>query len=167
MEQTCKNNNNEQTSITNNEVSLVQVLRDTMVLTRLHASEPSVFSGDPLKFLEWSTSSKALIERPCTNPTDRLFYLQKYISGEARSVLEGSFYRRHDVAYDQAWEALNARYGHPFVIQRAFREKLNNWPKIGSRESVKLRELTMPYVKGLQVLNDCEENQKILQKLPW
>lgn len=166
MEQTCKNNNNEQTSITNNEVSLVQVLRDTMVLTRLHASEPSVFSGDPLKFLEWSTSSKALIERPCTNPTDRLFYLQKYISGEARSVLEGSFYRRHDVAYDQAWEALNARYGHPFVIQRAFREKLNNWPKIGSRESVKLRQLTMPYVKGLQVLNDCEENQKILQKLP-
>lgn len=166
MGQTCKNNNNEQTSITNNEVSLVQVLRDTMVLTRLHASEPSVFSGDPLKFLEWSTSSKALIERPCTNPTDRLFYLQKYISGEARSVLEGSFYRRHDVAYDQAWEALNARYGHPFVIQRAFREKLNNWPKIGSRESVKLRQLTMPYVKGLQVLNDCEENQKILQKLP-
>ena len=25
----------------------------------------------------------------------------------------------------------------------------------------------MPYVKGLQVLNDCEENKKMLQKLHW
>ncbi|GAA6099024.1 uncharacterized protein LOC114840354 isoform X2, partial [Tachysurus ichikawai] len=30
-----------------------------MVLTRLPAPEPSVFSGDPLKFLEWSASFKA------------------------------------------------------------------------------------------------------------
>ncbi|KAL1279105.1 hypothetical protein QQF64_025778 [Cirrhinus molitorella] len=146
-----------------------------MVLSRLPTPEPSVFSGDPLKFLEWRTSFKALIERRCTNPADKLFYLQKYVSGEAQSVLEGSFYRKDDEAYDQAWEALNARYGHPFVIQRAFREKLNNWPKIGSRESIKLRQFSdfltacsnaMPHIKGLQVLNDCEENQKMLQKLP-
>lgn len=45
-----------------------------------------------------------------------------------------------DEAYSQAWEALNAQYGHPFVIQRAFRDKLNNWPKIGSRESVKVTQ---------------------------
>ncbi|KAI2647804.1 Gypsy retrotransposon integrase-like protein 1 [Labeo rohita] len=147
----------------------------TVVLSRIPAPEPSVFSGDPLKFLEWRTSFKALIERRCTNPADNLFYLQKYVSGEAQSVLEGSFYRKDDEAYDQAWEALNSRYGHPFVIQRAFREKLNNWPKIGSRESAKLRQFSdfltacsnaMPHIKGLQVLNDCEENQKMLQKLP-
>ncbi len=134
-----------------------------MVLSRLPAPEPSVFTGEPLKFLEWKTSFKALIERRCTNPADKLFYLQKYVSGEAQSVLEGSFYRKDDEAYDQAWEALNSRYGHPFVIQRAFREKLNNWPKIGSRESVKLRQFSdflttcsnaMPHIKGLQVLND-------------
>ncbi|KAL6479864.1 hypothetical protein MHYP_G00108970 [Metynnis hypsauchen] len=174
-DQTFNNNNNEQTNCTNNEASLVQVLRDTMVLTRLPAAEPSVFSGDPLKFLEWSASFKALIERRCTNSADRLFYLQKYISGEARSVLEGHFYRKDDEAYDQAWKTLNARYGHPFVIQCAFREKLKNWPKIGSRESVKLRQYSdfliacsnaMPYIKGLQVLNDCEQNQKMLQRLP-
>ena len=116
----------------------------------------------------------SLIERRCINPADRLFYLQKYISGKARSILEGSFYRKDDEAYDQAWEALNARYGHPFVIQRAYKEKLNNWPKIGSRESVKMRQFSdfltacsnaMPHIKGFQVLNDSEENQKMLQKL--
>ncbi|KAL1250801.1 hypothetical protein QQF64_018597 [Cirrhinus molitorella] len=174
-EQACKTDNEKQTNHTIGEASVVQALHDTMVLSRLPTPEPSVFSGDPLKFLEWRTSFKALIERRCKNPADKLFYLQKYVSGEAQSVLEGSFYRKDDEAYDQAWEALNARYGHPFVIQRAFREKLNNWPKIGSRESVKLRQFSdfltacsnaMPHIKGLQVLNDCEENQKMLQKLP-
>ncbi|XP_060759736.1 uncharacterized protein LOC132870171 [Neoarius graeffei] len=174
-DQTCKNSKNEQPNNTINDAFLTQAVHDTMVLSRLPAPEPSVFTGDPLKFISWSTSFKTLIERRCTNPADRLFYLQKYISGEARSVLEGTFYRKDDEAYEQAWKALNARYGHHFVIQRAFREKLKNWPKIGSRDSVKLRQFSdfltacsnaMPHVKGLQVLNDCEENQKMLQKLP-
>lgn len=133
-EQLHQNYGNGQSDNVSKEVSLVQALHDTMALTRLPAPEPSVFSGDPLKFIEWSTSFKALIERRCTNPADRPFYLQKYISGEAQSVLEGSFYRKDEEAYNQAWEALNARYGHPFVIQRAYREKLNNWPKISSRD---------------------------------
>lgn len=158
-----------------NEASIVQALQGSMALSRLPVPEPSVFSGDPLKFTEWSTSFRALIERRCSNPADRLFYLQKYIDGEARSALEGSFFRKDEQAYQQAWEKLNSRYGHSFVVQRAFREKLNQWPKIGSKEYLKLREFSdflqscsdaMPHVKGLQVLNDCEENQKMLVKLP-
>ena len=158
-----------------NETSLAQALQESMALTRLPVPEPSIFSGDPLKFIEWSTSFKALIERRCLNSTDRLFYLQKYISGDAKSALEGSFYRKDEQAYQEAWEKLNTRYGHSFVVQRAFREKLNRWPKIGAKEYVKLREFSdflqscsdaMPHVKGLQVLNDCEENQRMLVKLP-
>ncbi len=146
-----------------------------MALTRLPLPEPPIFSGDPLKFTEWSASFKALKERRCSSPADRLFYLEKYIGGEARSALEGSFYRKDEEAYQQAWEKLNDRYGHSFVVQRAFREKLNRWPKIGAKEYVKLREFSdflqscssaMPHIKGLQVLNDCEENQKMLVKLP-
>lgn len=169
------NYGNVQSNNASKEVSLVQALHETMALIRLPAPKPSVFLGDPLKFIEWSAGFKALIERKCTNPADRLFYLQKYISGEARSVLEGSFYRKDEEAYSQAWEALNARYGHPFVMQRAYREKLNNWPKNSSRDSVKLRQYSnfltacsnaMPHIKGPRVLNYCEENQRMLQKLP-
>lgn len=65
------------------------------------------------KFLEWRKSFKARIERRCIDPADRLFYLQKYINGEARSVVEGSFYRKDDEAYNQAWEALNAGTASP------------------------------------------------------
>lgn len=158
-----------------NEVCLVQAMQESMALTRLPVPEPSVFSGDPLKFIEWSTSFKALIEARCFNAPDKLFYLQKYIDGEARSVLEGSFYRKDEQAYQQAWKKLDERYGHSFVVHRAFREKLNRWVKIGAREYIKLREFSdflqscndaIPHIKGLQVLNDCEENQKILVKLP-
>ena len=157
------------------EALVVQALHDTMVLTRLPAPEPTIFLGDPLNFIEWSTSFKTLIERRCTNPADRLFYLQKYTGGKARSVLEGSFFRKDAEAYDQAWATLNTRYGHPFVIQSAFRDKLNNWPKIERREADKLRQFSdfltacsnaMEHVKGLQVLNDCEENKKLVKKLP-
>ena len=83
----------------------------------LHADKKS------LSCLCFPESPNLLIERRCTNAADKLFYLQKYIGGEARSVFEGTFFRKDDEAYDQAWETLQARYGHPFVIQRAFREK--------------------------------------------
>ncbi|XP_030594029.1 uncharacterized protein LOC115786126 [Archocentrus centrarchus] len=161
--------------VTKNESAIVQAVQESIALTRLPAPEPTVFYGDPLKFIEWSTSFKALIERRCSNPADRLFYLQRYIAGEAKSTLEGSFYRKDEEAYKQAWDRLDARYGHSFIVQRAFREKLNKWPKIGGKEYVKLREFSdflqtcsnaMPHIKGLQVLNDCEENQKLLVKLP-
>lgn len=161
--------------ITKSESAIVQAVQESIALTRLPVPEPTVFYGDPLKFVEWSASFKALIERRCSNPADRLFYLQKYIAGEAKSTLEGSFYRKDEEAYKQAWDRLNARYGHSFVVQRAFREKLNKWPKIGGKEYVKLREFSdflqtcsnaLPHIKGLQVLDDCEENQKLLVKLP-
>lgn len=158
-----------------NEASLVQALKESLAMTRLPAPEPFMFTGDPLKFTEWRTCFKALIETSCTNPAHRLYYLKKYISGEALSVLEGTFYRSDEEAYTQAWDALNKRYGHPFIVQRAFRGKLSSWPKIGPKESLKLREFSdfliscknaMPYVHGLKVLDDCQENQKLLQKLP-
>lgn len=72
-------NNNEHATNANKEASLVRALQDTMALTRLPTPEPSVFSGDPLKFVEWRTSFKALTERRCIDPADRLFYLQRYI----------------------------------------------------------------------------------------
>ena len=151
--------------MTKNEAHLVQALQEAMALTRLPVPEPTIFFGDPLKFTEWSSSFKALIERRCSNPADRLFYLQKYVAGGAKSVLEGSFYRKDKEAYEQAWDRLNARYGYSFVLQQAFREKLNGWPKIWGKEYLKLIECSeflltcsnaMAHVKGLQVLNDCE-----------
>lgn len=60
-------------------------------------------------------------------------------------------------------------------MQRAFRDKLAKWPKISSKDAEGLRTFSdflnaclqaKPYVKGLEILSDCEENQKLLQKVP-
>lgn len=75
------------------EAALVHALKESLTMTRLPAPEPFIFTGDPLKFTEWSTCFRALIETSCSDPAHRLFYLKKYIDGEALCVLEGTFYR--------------------------------------------------------------------------
>ncbi|KAL7859454.1 hypothetical protein SRHO_G00146010 [Serrasalmus rhombeus] len=125
--------------------------------------------------MEWKSSFQFLIDKRCISSAEKLFYLKKYVGGPARKALDGTFYRNDNVAFQDAWSKLNQRYGQPFTIQRAFRTKLANWSKIQPKDALGLRDLSdfliscqeaMPYVKGLEILNDCEENQKIVQKLP-
>lgn len=151
------------------------VFQDSLAMSRLPVPEPSVFAGDPIRFIEWKFSFIALIEGKCISSAEKLFYLKRYVSGPVSKALEGIFFRTDDEAYHDAWEKLNCRYGQPFAIQRAFREKLANWPKVHSKDAIGLRnfsdflsacENAIPHVKGLQILNDYQENQKLIQKLP-
>lgn len=52
-------------------------------------------------------------------------------------------------SYHAAWHLLNERYGEPFVIAKAFRDKLHSWPKVASKESADLR-------KFVDFLHSCE-----------
>ena len=116
-----------------------------------------------------------MLDKKGISAADKLYYLKKYISGSARKCLDGTFFRNDEEAYKDAWKKLEQRYGQAFVIQRAFRDKLSNWPKVLSKDAQGLRDfadfanaclLAMPHVKGLEILNDCEENQKLIKKLP-
>ena len=156
-------------------LNLTQSLISSLSLNRLPAPEPTTFSGEPLDFVDWKMSFAALIDRQPLSPSEKLFYLKHYLAGEALRAVEGFFYRNSNDAYEGAWKVLQERYGSPFVIQRAFRDKLTQWPKVGPNDPFALRGLAdflqscveaMPHVKGLSILNDCEENHKILKKLP-
>ena len=155
--------------------ALAQALQDTMTLNRLPVSKPSVFTGDPLQFVEWQASFTALIDQKGISTSQKFHYLKQYLGGEAREVVEGTFFRTDDNAYAQAWEKLRKRYGQPFVVQRAFQKKIKLWPKIGPKDYIGVRRFfdflnsccdAIPFVPSLGILNDCKENQKILQKLP-
>ena len=117
----------------------------------------------------------SLIYSKAISSADKLYYLRKYVGGPARKTLEGTFYRTDSEAYTDAWSKLNQRYGQPFVIQRAFREKLTEWTKIQPKDAEGLRDFSdflnacqdaMSHVKSLEILNDCEENRKLVNKLP-
>ncbi|KAK0130929.1 hypothetical protein N1851_034390 [Merluccius polli] len=154
---------------------LAQAVQDSIAVNRLPTPEPSVFNGNPIHFIEWKASFISLIDQRNIPAADKLYYLKKYVTGAARRTLDGVFYRNDDEAYQDAWNKLNHRYGQPFVIQRAFRDKLASWPKLQAKDSEGLRNFSdflnacqeaIPHVMGLQILNDCEENQKLVQKLP-
>ncbi|XP_067295957.1 uncharacterized protein [Pseudorasbora parva] len=154
---------------------LVQAFHEGMAMSKLPVPEPPVFTGDPIHFIEFKQCFMALIDKNNISSADKMFYLKKYVSGFARKALEGTFFRTDDEAYQDAWCRLNNRYGQPFVIQKAFRERLASWPRIHPKDAIGLQAFSdflnacqgaMPHVKGLQILNDYQENQKLVLKLP-
>ncbi|KAJ8015422.1 hypothetical protein DPEC_G00025950 [Dallia pectoralis] len=154
---------------------LTQALINSLSINRLPAPEPPKFSGEALKYVDWKMSFMALIGHQPLPVHEKMFYLKNYLSGEARKAVEGFFYRNSEEAYQGALKVLEERYGNHFIVQRAFRDKLMKWPKVGSSDPAALREFAdflqgcvaaMPHVKGLAILDDCDENHKLLRKLP-
>lgn len=94
----------------------------------------------------------SLVDRKKISSADKLYYLKKYVSGSAHKCLEGTFYRSDDEAYADAWTKLDRRYGQPFVIQRAFRDKLPKWLKIQSKDAEGLRTFS-------DFLNACQQRE--------
>ena len=158
-----------------NSSDLINVLAEAISANRLPTPEPAVFTGDPLKYKDWRMSFETLIDRKNIPQKEKLYYLRHYLGGTAKTAVEGFFLLGTEAAYGSAWQLLEKRFGDPFIIGKAFRNKLHDWPKINSRDARELRdfadflrscEAAMPHIKTLEVLNDCNENQKILLKLP-
>lgn len=163
------------TSANEGTAELVKMLASALSANRIPVPEPSMFTGDPLKYNDWKLSFQTIIDQKSIQDKEKLYYLRRYVGGQVRQALDGYFLLGTESAYVAAWEILEERYGNPFVIAKAYRDKLQAWPKIGSKDSFELREFVdflhscetaMAYIKTLEILNDCNENRKILSKLP-
>lgn len=155
--------------------NLAEAIASSLSLNRLPVPEPTIFAGDPLKFVDFKMSFTILIDRKPIPVSEKMLYLKSYLTGEAHKAVEGFFYRSSEDAYEGAWSVLKDRYGNPFVVQKAYRDKLMKWAKIGPNDCLALRDFAdslkgcaeaKPHVKGLAILNDSEENHKMLKKLP-
>ena len=111
---------------------LIQVQQSTIAKlleiqdqNRLPLPEPGVFSGDPLKYTMWIKAFETLIESRTIRPRERLHFLGKYVSGEAKEVVNGFMLLDGEDAYQKAKEMLAKRFGDPFTIATAFRKKLD------------------------------------------
>ncbi|MEW8545262.1 MAG: DUF1759 domain-containing protein [Candidatus Thiodiazotropha sp.] len=156
-------------------LSLVKSLTEQVNLGRLPAPEPSVFTWDPLKYPGWKVDFSMLIEQRKIPPAERIHYLKKYLSGTAKEAVENFFLISSDTAYDEAKNLLDERFGDPYVIGSAFRDKLEKWPKIAPKDCnslqrfadfVKQCQTAMDSIGTLKCLNDDRENRKFLSKLP-
>ena len=122
-------------------VSLLKAVTDSLNINRLPAPEPPDFGGDPLKYPSWRGSFTTLIESRQIPAAERLYYMRRYLRGEAKEAVEGLFYLSTEEAYDSAMKILNDRFGNPFIISETFRDKLESWPKVGSNDANALRRL--------------------------
>jgi len=156
-------------------LELTKSLSEQLALSRLPPPEPGIFNGDPLKYPGWKSAFQTLIERKSIPSSEKVHYLRKYLGNEVREVVSNFFLIGTDDAYEEAKRLLDQRYGDPFVVANAFRDKLEKWPKIQSRDGYGLRRFSdflkqchtaMASVGSLSVLNDERENRKMLGKLP-
>ena len=155
--------------------AIITAITDSISLSRLPVPEPTVFSGEPIQYPDWKSCFHALIDRKALPSSDKMYYLKRYVGGAAREAISGLFLQNSSEAYERAWSVLDERFGHPFIITKAYRDKLQRWPKIGVRDHQGLRKFAdflssvltaMQVIQGLNVLNDYIENQKLLVKLP-
>jgi hypothetical protein len=103
------------TGATNPDLVQAQLTAITKLLevqnqNRLPLPEPGVFSGNPLQYPK---SFETLIESRAINPAERLHFLGKYVSGEAKEVVNGFMLLDGDDAYTKAKEMLAKRFGDP------------------------------------------------------
>ncbi|KAJ8018961.1 hypothetical protein HOLleu_42745 [Holothuria leucospilota] len=144
--------------------NLSKDLSHQISLNRLPLPEPEVFSGDPLKYPGWKSAIDLLLEKKGISPSEKLFYLKRYISGPPKDALEGYLLVPTATTYSEARKLLDKRYGNNLVIADAFRSKLEQWPNIQPNDGIGLRkfadflmqcESAMHLVKGsLSFLDD-------------
>ncbi len=154
---------------------LTRSLAEQITLGRLPAPEPGIFTGDPLAYPGWKSAFETLIENRGIPPAEKFHYLKRYLGGHAKEAVEGYFLLNTEAAFEEAKALLHTRYGNPFVVADAFRNKLLSWSKISTRDSLGLRcyadflrqcLTAMRTVESLRVLHDEQENRKMITKLP-
>ena len=134
-----------------------------------------VFAGDPLQYPTWNSSFSALIDSKPMDAQTKLNFLSQYVSGKPKQVVDQYILIGTEDAYKSARALLQERYGNCNVVGSAFMNKLENWPRIGVRDSEALRDLSdflqkiiaaRESIPSLAVLDFAKENVKILAKLP-
>ena len=127
-----------------------------------------MFSGDPLLYASWKSAYETLIDHKNITPSEKNHCLKRYLGGKAMEGVEGYFLLSTEEAYIEARQKLDVRFDYPFVVGKAFRDKLDKWHRVASHDGLSLRkyETAMNTISSLNALNDDREIKKIQNKLP-
>ena len=136
---------------------------------------PEKFGGDLFTYPYWKQSFYAIIDDNATTVAQKLVHLSRSTTGEAHEAIKGLLSLNTQDAYDQAMALLERRYGDPFLVAQACKEKIMNWPAIKSGQGRELRKFSdhlqyclvaMNTIQYMEYLNSQDANSLILTKLP-
>ena len=151
------------------------VIAEGMQASKLPPPQLRVFEGNPLEWPTWKAAFETVVEKRTTTDSERILYLQQYLSGEPRKIIEGYQFVPSPTAYQEAKQKLEKRFGNSSVVADAFRHKLESWPRIPPRDGKALREfadflktceLAMSSIEDLKTLNTQYGNKQLLKVLP-
>ena len=135
--------------------------------------KPPVFDGNILEYPKWENAFDALIEDQVVLPNYKLYYVGEYTSGAAQKTISGFLGLRTDDAYKRARKVLKERFGDPFRIYEAYRDKLRNWsPCVTSAELQEFSDFlvmtqeTMKSIKYLEELESYSTIRELAARLP-
>ena len=132
------------------QLTTISKLLEIQNQSRLPLPDPGVFSGDPLQYPVWAKAFETLIESRAINSAEKLHYLGKYVSGEAKAIVEGFMLLDGDDTYERAKKQLSKRFGNSFAVASAFRKRLDEWPQVAANDGHGLR-------KYADLLVQCEK----------
>lgn len=75
-------------SLVQAQLDVISKLLEVQNQNRLPLPEPGIFNGNPLQFLIWLQAFETLIEGRAINPAERLHFLGKYVTGEAKELIK-------------------------------------------------------------------------------
>ncbi|XP_038055409.1 uncharacterized protein LOC119727556 [Patiria miniata] len=78
------------------------------------------FNGDPLQYPLWRNSFNSLIDSQPLDADTKLNYLNQYVTGKPKHLVEHYMLIGTEEAYTQARKVLNERYGNSSVVSTAF-----------------------------------------------
>ena len=165
-----------QQSYANAEVcSLAKVVVEQCSASRLPPPEPSKFSGDPMQYNLWRRALDLMVENKGLTSRDKLYYLQRYVTGAAEECVDGFSREESEASYTEALHRLETRFGDSFHIAKGYKKKLREWPKIAKNDAKALQKFA-DYLKqcesvkkrntSMRILDEAEMNSEMLLKLP-
>ena len=99
---------------------LADLLVERQDHNKLPCPQPEVFSGDFLQYPIWIKAFKTFIKGKTKSSAERLYYLSKFTSGEAKESICGLLSLNSEEAYLRAKKILVTRFGNAFLVSNAY-----------------------------------------------
>ena len=135
--------------------------------------ELPIFSGDPLQYHKFTRSFKINVESMIKDYEARLARLIQSCEGKARDLIEGCIMMPGEQGYLQAKALLEAHYGDPYIIVRAWVDKLASGGT--ARDAASLETLainaracydTLSATNSMKEIDNYTNLQRIIERLP-
>jgi len=155
--------------------AVVKLVAEQQRMSLLPVQQPPVFSGDHFDYAAFISAFESLIECRVSDPEQRLYYLCQFTSGDAKESIPDIITLNSPESYDKAKQVLKERFGHPYRIAQAYKDKLNAWPPIREGDGVRFQqfadflvlcEQAMKTQKYMEGLNSEDTLKRVTSKLP-